>query len=99
MATELDRSVMLECSSSAECSSVVWRVGDVVIENGDKYQTRVDDDTFYLRVSDVRCEDSGVYSCQIEDRKGRRAFTSAEVRVAGKFGFCYFGRSFGSFVY
>jgi len=84
MATELDRSVMLECSSSAECSSVVWRVGDMVIENGDKYQTRVDDDTFYLRVSDVRCEDSGVYSCQIEDRKGRRAFTSAEVRVAAR---------------
>ena len=83
MATEFDRSVMLECASSADISSVTWRVGDDVIEDGDKYQVRRDEDLFYLRVSDVRCEDSGVYSCQIEDRNGRRAFTSAEVRVAG----------------
>ena len=83
LAVEFDNSVMFECRASESCREFKWYFGEIELSDDTKYQTRRNGDTFWLRITDLTLEDAGIYSCGIQDNRGRRAFTSAELRVAG----------------
>ncbi|XP_059391295.1 obscurin-like [Carassius carassius] len=56
-------SVTLQCELSKPGVPVVWRKGTQVIHSGDKYQIKQVGSVFELKITDVKPEDAGVYSC------------------------------------
>ncbi|XP_051738415.1 obscurin-like isoform X36 [Ctenopharyngodon idella] len=59
---EMD-SVTLQCELSKPGVPVVWRKGTQVIHSGEKYHIKQVGSTFELKITDVKPEDAGVYSC------------------------------------
>ncbi|CAM4723719.1 unnamed protein product [Leuciscus chuanchicus] len=59
---EMD-SVTLQCELSKQGVPVVWRKGTQVIHSGEKYHINQVGSTFELKITDVKPEDAGVYSC------------------------------------
>ncbi|KAK7123436.1 hypothetical protein R3I93_021760 [Phoxinus phoxinus] len=59
---EMD-SVTLQCELSKQGVPVVWRKGTQVIHSGEKYQIKQVGSTFELKITDVKPEDAGIYSC------------------------------------
>ncbi|KAG1944396.1 obscurin-like protein [Pimephales promelas] len=59
---EMD-SVTLQCELSKQGVPVVWRKGTQVIHSGEKYHIKQVGSTFELKITDVKPEDAGVYSC------------------------------------
>ncbi|KAK9953041.1 hypothetical protein ABG768_017067 [Culter alburnus] len=59
---EMD-SVTLQCELSKPGVPVVWRKGTQVIHSGDKYHIKQVGSTFELKITNVKPEDAGVYSC------------------------------------
>ncbi|XP_067234423.1 obscurin isoform X4 [Chanodichthys erythropterus] len=59
---EMD-SVTLQCELSKPGVPVVWRKGTQVIHSGEKYHIKQVGSTFELKITNVKPEDAGVYSC------------------------------------
>ncbi|XP_067291375.1 obscurin [Pseudorasbora parva] len=59
---EMD-SVTLQCELSKPGVPVVWRKGTQVIHSGEKYHIKQVGSTFELKITDVKTEDAGIYSC------------------------------------
>ncbi|XP_073686713.1 obscurin [Garra rufa] len=56
-------SVTLQCEFSKPGVPVVWRKGTQVIHSGEKYHIKQVGSVFELKITDVKPEDAGVYSC------------------------------------
>ncbi|KAL1248368.1 hypothetical protein QQF64_021686, partial [Cirrhinus molitorella] len=56
-------SVTLQCELSKPGVPVVWRKGTQVIHSGEKYQIKQVGSVFELKITEVKPEDAGVYSC------------------------------------
>uniref|UniRef100_A0A9J7XXV3 Obscurin, cytoskeletal calmodulin and titin-interacting RhoGEF b n=1 Tax=Cyprinus carpio carpio TaxID=630221 RepID=A0A9J7XXV3_CYPCA len=56
-------SVTLRCELSKPGVPVVWRKGTQVIHSGEKYHIKQVGSVFELKITDVKPEDAGVYSC------------------------------------
>jgi len=75
---EMD-SVTLQCELSKQGVPVVWRKGTQVIHSGEKYHIKQVGSTFELKITDVKPEDAGVYSCNCGINK-----TSSTITVNGR---------------
>ncbi|XP_028977573.2 obscurin [Esox lucius] len=61
--------VILLCELSKPKTSVEWRRGTDVLQNGEKYQMKQEDTLLHLIIRRSSPADSGVYSCLIGDQK------------------------------
>ncbi|XP_071011211.1 obscurin [Oncorhynchus clarkii lewisi] len=66
---EEGNTVMLRCELSKPGMSVEWRRGTALLQNGEKYQMKQKDATLELVIRKTLPEDSGVYSCVLEDQQ------------------------------
>ncbi|XP_052382959.1 obscurin isoform X13 [Oncorhynchus keta] len=66
---EEGNTVTLRCELSKPGLSVEWRRGTALLQNGEKYQMKQKDATLELVIRKTLPEDSGVYSCVLEDQQ------------------------------
>ncbi|CAB1324596.1 unnamed protein product, partial [Coregonus sp. 'balchen'] len=66
---EEGNNVTLRCELSKPGMSVEWKRGTDLLQNGEKYQMKQKDATLELVIRKTFPEDSGVYSCVLEDQK------------------------------
>eukprot|EP00063_Salmo_salar_P096524 XP_014071359.1 PREDICTED: obscurin-like isoform X4 [Salmo salar] len=66
---EEGNTVTLCCELSKPGMSVEWRRGTALLQNGEKYQMKQKDATLELIIRKTLPEDSGVYSCVLEDQQ------------------------------
>ena len=69
----------LRCELSKPGMSVEWRRGTALLQNGEKYQMKQKDATLELVIRKTLPEDSGVYSCVLEDQQ-----TFATIIITGR---------------
>ncbi|XP_061109725.1 obscurin isoform X44 [Conger conger] len=62
-------SITLCCEFSKPQAQAQWKKGAHVLTSGDRYNIKQSDKTFELKISRVKPEDSGDYSCECEDQK------------------------------
>ncbi|CAB1324597.1 unnamed protein product, partial [Coregonus sp. 'balchen'] len=75
--TEEGNTISLHCELSKAGVPVEWRLGgEMILQNGDKYQIKQTDSALELLIREALPEDSGVYSCVCRDQK-----TKATVKV------------------
>ncbi|XP_052398062.1 obscurin-like isoform X50 [Carassius gibelio] len=79
-------SVTLQCELSKPGVPVVWRKGTQVIHSGDKYQIKQVGSVFELKITDVKPEDAGVYSCDCGFNKTSSTITVNALPVVFKHG-------------
>ncbi|XP_026114232.1 obscurin isoform X19 [Carassius auratus] len=77
-------SVTLQCELSKPGVPVVWRKGTQVIHSGDKYQIKQVGSVFELKITDVKPEDAGVYSCDCGFNKTSSTITVNALPVVFK---------------
>ncbi|XP_070765008.1 obscurin [Enoplosus armatus] len=56
-------SVVLRCELNKPAPAVEWRRGGELLRNGDKYQMRKKDLQVEMKISDLRLDDTGDYTC------------------------------------
>ncbi|XP_029562286.1 obscurin isoform X3 [Salmo trutta] len=66
---EEGNTMTLCCELSKPGMSVEWRRGTALLQNGEKYQMKQKDATLELIIRKTLPEDSGVYSCVLEDQQ------------------------------
>lgn len=69
----------LRCELSKPGMLVEWIRGTDLLQNGEKYQMKQKNTTLELIIRKTLPEDSGVYSCVLEDQK-----TFATVSITGR---------------
>lgn len=71
-------SVSLHCELSKPGLPVVWKKGTQVLQSGEKYLIMQDGHTVELKITDLRPEDAGQYTCVCGDKK-----TTANIKIKG----------------
>ncbi len=71
-------SVTLHCELSKPGVPVVWKKGTQVLKSGEKYLIMQDGATVELKITDLRPEDAGQYTCVCGDKK-----TTANIKIKG----------------
>ncbi|XP_073720218.1 obscurin isoform X25 [Misgurnus anguillicaudatus] len=74
-------SVTLQCELSKPGVPVVWRKGAQVIHSGGKYHIDQVGSTFELKITELKLEDAGVYSCDCGFNKTSSTITVNELPV------------------
>ncbi|XP_065114734.1 obscurin isoform X23 [Paramisgurnus dabryanus] len=74
-------SVTLQCELSKPGVPVVWRKGTQVIHSGGKYHIDQVGSTFELKITELKLEDAGVYSCDCGFNKTSSTITVNELPV------------------
>ncbi|KAG9327961.1 hypothetical protein JZ751_017190, partial [Albula glossodonta] len=74
--TQEGGSISLCCEFSKPGAEAQWKKGTEVLKSGDKYQIKQKDSIFELKISDMKPEDSGDYSCICVDKE-----TTASIKV------------------
>ncbi|KAJ8337404.1 hypothetical protein SKAU_G00386240 [Synaphobranchus kaupii] len=69
-------SITLCCEFSKPGGKAQWKKGTEVLTSGDRYKMKQSDTTFELKMSNMKPEDSGDYSCECADQK-----TIASIKV------------------
>ncbi|XP_068175389.1 obscurin [Antennarius striatus] len=70
--------VTLSCGLSRPDAAVLWKKGDDILTNGEKYQMKQNGSTVELLLRKSQPEDSGTYSCVCDDIK-----TTATIIITG----------------
>ncbi|XP_036374685.1 obscurin isoform X3 [Megalops cyprinoides] len=68
-------SITLCCEFSKPGAKAQWRKGKRLLKSGDKYQMKQRDTSFELKITDLKPEDAGEYSCECADQKTRASVT------------------------
>lgn len=76
---EEGRYVTLHCEISKLGFPVEWRKGQELLKYGEKYQMRQRSCVIELKIFNLTCEDSDIYSCSCGDVQ-----TSARITVSSK---------------
>ncbi|KAA0704500.1 Obscurin [Triplophysa tibetana] len=75
------QSVTLQCELSKPGVPLVWRKGTQVIHSGEKYHICQVGSTLELKITDLKPEDAGVYSCDCGFNKTSSTITVNELPV------------------
>nr|XP_029490911.1 obscurin-like [Oncorhynchus nerka] len=81
---EEGNNVTLRCELSKPGMLVEWMRGTDLLQNGEKYQMKQKDATLELIIRNTLPEDSGVYSCLLEDQKTFATISITAVPVTFK---------------
>ncbi|XP_064808890.1 obscurin-like [Oncorhynchus masou masou] len=81
---EEGNNVTLRCELSKPGMLVEWMRGTDLLQNGEKYQMKQKDATLELIIRNTLPEDSGVYSCLVEDQKTFATISITAVPVTFK---------------
>uniref|UniRef100_A0AAR2KQ87 Obscurin, cytoskeletal calmodulin and titin-interacting RhoGEF b n=1 Tax=Pygocentrus nattereri TaxID=42514 RepID=A0AAR2KQ87_PYGNA len=79
-------SVTLQCELSKPGVPVKWRKGTQVLQSGGKYVIRQTGSSVELRITDLKPDDAGEYTCLCGDQK-----TTANMKIKGMSNSLFFG--------
>ncbi|KAL1270084.1 hypothetical protein QQF64_032373 [Cirrhinus molitorella] len=60
---EEGETALLSCELSKPGVAVQWKKGTVLLKPGNKYEMKENGSELHLQISDLKCQDSGIYKC------------------------------------